>query len=82
MPAGGRLPDQCTHCHQPLEIAAVSFPFLKPCRALFVCTSCGLTFAEGDQEGAHKDGRTKRFRISRYRVRKMRRRDLERGIYE
>jgi hypothetical protein len=27
---------------------------LKPCRALFVCTSCGLTFTEGDQEGEHQ----------------------------
>jgi hypothetical protein len=57
MPAGEGLPDQCTYCHQPLEIAAMSFPFLKPCRALFVCTSCGLTFTEGDQECENETGR-------------------------
>jgi hypothetical protein len=59
MRTGEFLPDQCIYCHQPLEIAAVSFPLLKPCRALFVCTSCGLSFAEGDRERGHETGRRK-----------------------
>jgi len=47
---GGGLPDHCTQCREPLEIVAVSFPFLKPCTAVFSCSSCGLTFSE-DNEG-------------------------------
>jgi hypothetical protein len=46
MPEGESVPDQCTDCQQPMEIAAVSFQFLRPCLALFVCISCGRTYSE------------------------------------
>jgi hypothetical protein len=40
--------DDCPHCNVPLEIAAVRFGILKPCRALFVCRACGLACSEDD----------------------------------
>src|ERR1700681_3875465 len=46
---GGGLPDHCTQCREPLEIVAVSFPFLKPCTAVFSCSSWGLTFSEANE---------------------------------
>jgi hypothetical protein len=55
-----RVPDQCTRCLQPLEIAALQFSFLKPCKAIFVCSSCGQIFVEGE------DGSKKRRRRVRH----------------
>jgi predicted RNA-binding Zn-ribbon protein involved in translation (DUF1610 family) len=49
------VPDLCTSCQRPLEIAAVRFSFLMPCRALFVCTSCGQMFSENG-EGSEQKG--------------------------
>jgi hypothetical protein len=49
MPESERLLDSdCPYCLLRREIIAVRFSLLKPCTALFVCPSCGSTFADGD----------------------------------
>jgi hypothetical protein len=60
---GGSVPDQCIQCQHQLEIASVSFPFLKPCRALFVCTSCGQTFLENGEGPKQKGGWLRRLKL-------------------
>jgi hypothetical protein len=79
MPTGEAMPDQCSACHQPLEIAAVSFSLFKPCRALFVCTSCGLTFPECDQQDEGKTSRFEPFKVIMSWVENARRLALCRG---
>jgi transposase-like protein len=49
MPEIERLLDSdCPYCLLRREIIAVRFSFFKPCTALFVCPSCGSTFADID----------------------------------
>jgi hypothetical protein len=69
---GGGLSDHCTQCREPLEIVAVSFPFLKPCRAVFACSSCGLTFSEDDEGRKRKGRRLRRLNVYRLWTRKTR----------
>jgi transposase-like protein len=44
--AQGGLSENCPYCLLPREIIAVRFSLFKPCTALFVCPSCGSTFAD------------------------------------
>jgi hypothetical protein len=49
MPESQRLLDSdCPYCLLRREIIAVKFWLFKPCTALFVCPSCGSTFADVD----------------------------------
>src|SRR5260221_5395875 len=50
MPESERILDRdCPYCLLQREIIAVKFSLLKPCAALFVCPSCGSTFADDER---------------------------------
>jgi hypothetical protein len=59
MPTSQSVPDQCPYCLQPLEIVALQFSFWKPCKAIFVCSSCGQIFTEGEDGSKNKRPRVR-----------------------
>ncbi len=57
-PGSERLLDSdCPYCLLQREIIAIKFSLFKPCTALFVCPSCGSSFADVDGP-SNKRGRS------------------------